>query len=86
MVVTVLGPPGSGKSTLLAYTVQSAARAKRRDRRRSPVLLALREHTQTIIGNPETTLPELIGGTVALSPGWASPDCEVLSMKRTYQS
>jgi hypothetical protein len=73
MVVTVLGPPGSGKSTLLAYTAQSTARARRRDQRRFPVLLALREHAQTIVGNPATTLPELIVGTVS-GVGRAEPE------------
>lgn len=73
MVVTVLGPPGSGKSTLLTFTAQSTARAKRRAQRQFPVLLALREHAQTIVGNPATPLPDLVGATVS-GVGRAEPE------------
>ncbi|GAA0947145.1 NACHT domain-containing protein [Actinocorallia libanotica] len=80
-VLAVLGAAGSGKTTLARYTaLEMAARRPppwRRDfwrRRRIPVLLYLRDHAETILGEPPRSLAQVaaearwLGGVVAA--GW----------------
>jgi hypothetical protein len=73
VVLAVSGPPGSGKSTLLAHAARRSARAGRRNRRRVPVLLALREHAGTIAAGPGTPLPDVLRSAVSGVPG-SEPD------------
>ena len=73
VVLAVSGPPGSGKSTLLAHAARRSARAGRRNRRRVPVLLALREHAGTIAASPGTPLPDVLRAAVSGMPG-SEPD------------
>jgi len=62
--LALLGQPGSGKSTVLAYAARScaerAALAHRMHRaqggRRVPVLLTLREHAESLVAEPATSL------------------------------
>jgi predicted NACHT family NTPase len=72
-ILALVGPPGCGKSTLLNYMglelcgdirwqrsdLKSHQIHKRR-KRRLPVLLALRDHAQTILANSEITLEALV--------------------------
>lgn len=73
VVLAVSGPPGSGKSTLLAHAARRSARAGRRNRRRLPVLLALREHAETIAADPRMHLPDVLRSAVSGVPG-SEPD------------
>ncbi|HEY1822613.1 MAG TPA: NACHT domain-containing protein [Trebonia sp.] len=70
--VVLVGQPGSGKSTLLAHAARRSARTAVlwvQGRRRVPVLLALREHAESIIAGPATPLPDVIRAAVAGVPG-----------------
>jgi hypothetical protein len=69
VVLAVSGPPGSGKSTLLAHAARRCARAGHRNRRRVPVLLALREHAETIAADPGAPLPDVLRPAVRGVPG-----------------
>jgi predicted NACHT family NTPase len=75
-VLAVIGAPGSGKTTLLRHTAGRAASAKRREqRRRIPVMLALRDHTVWISAGGQITLADLVRKAVghlevAEPPGW----------------
>lgn len=75
-VLVVIGAPGSGKTTLLRHVAARACeefRPRLRPRVRPvriPVLLYLRDHASTIIGDPTVDVPTL----VANGGGWpASP-------------
>ena len=69
VVLAVAGPPGSGKSTLLAHAARRSARARHRNRRRVPVLLALREHAGTIAADSKKSLPDVLRPAVSGVPG-----------------
>ena len=69
VVLAVLGGPGSGKTTVLRRMAYQAAEAPRGRRRRTPVLLALRDHAATIVADPIMALPALLRA--------AMPDREV---------
>jgi hypothetical protein len=61
VVLAVIGAPGSGKTTLLRHAASRAANAKRREqRRRIPVMLALRDHVVWIADGGYITLGDLI--------------------------
>jgi hypothetical protein len=75
-LLVLAGQPGSGKSTILAYAAwRSAAPTLRghlglgRVRVRTPVLLALREHAESIIAHPAISLPAVIRQAVGTGPG-----------------
>jgi NACHT domain len=70
VVLAVVGPPGSGKSTLLAHAAcRSAQGAGPRNRRRVPVLLALREFAGTIAESPQASLPDVLRPAISGVPG-----------------
>ncbi len=69
VVLAIIGPPGCGKSTLLAHVACRTARCTRRDRRRVPILLALREHATAIATDPKATLPQLVRSAASGVPG-----------------
>jgi NACHT domain len=69
VVLAVVGPPGSGKSTLLAHAARRCAQAGHRNRRRVPVLLALREHAGAVAADPRITLPDVLRPAVRGVPG-----------------
>ncbi|MCC3764514.1 NACHT domain-containing protein [Glycomyces sp. TRM65418] len=80
-VCAVIGAPGSGKSTLLRHTARLAANQGKDRRRRIPVMLALRDHAESLTTKtsespePPPTLAHLIRadvGTLAVAepPGW----------------
>jgi hypothetical protein len=77
-VLALVGRPGSGKSTLLAHAARRGAQPAllgRRGRRRTPILLILREHAASIAANPVVSLPEVVraavGDAVGKGPaGW----------------
>ncbi|THV41727.1 NACHT domain-containing protein [Glycomyces buryatensis] len=57
----VIGEPGSGKTTLLRHTALQLCRDRRRMRRRTPLLLYLRDHVEAILADPvQTTLETLL--------------------------
>ena len=71
-VVALIGQPGSGKTTLLAHAARRGAQTGVRGwlgRGRVPVLLALREHAESIVANPAISLPEVIRDAVGSGPG-----------------
>ena len=72
VVLALVGQPGSGKSTLLAHAARHSAQTAVRaglGRRRVPVLLALREHAESVVADPATALPDVIRGAVGGAPG-----------------
>ena len=72
VVLALVGQPGSGKSTLLAYAARRSAQTAvrgRMGRRRVPILLALREHTESIVADPAISLPDVVRGAVGGGPG-----------------
>ena len=73
VVLALIGQPGSGKSTLLAHAAARAARRTfvrgRLGRRRVPVLLALREHAESIVADPAISLPDVVRAAVGGGPG-----------------
>ena len=76
VVLAVTGQPGSGKSTMLADAARRSARMGwrgRLGRRPIPILLALREHAQSIVANPAISLPDVVsdavGGGAGKEPG-----------------
>ena len=72
VVLALIGRPGSGKSTLLAHAARRSAHTGvlGRWRRRSvPILLALREHAQAIVTNPEVSLPDVVRSAVGSGAG-----------------
>jgi hypothetical protein len=73
VVLAVLGPPGCGKTTLLAHIAMRSARSPRRSGRGVPILLALRDHAQTIAGSPEIALPTVLRSTLSSLPA-SEPD------------
>jgi hypothetical protein len=71
-VLALIGQPGSGKSTLLANAARRGARGTvlaRPGSRRVPVLLALREHAESIVANPGISLPDVVRDTVGGEAG-----------------
>ncbi|MET8760893.1 NACHT domain-containing protein [Lentzea sp. NPDC004782] len=64
VVLAVIGAPGCGKTTLLRHTALLVCRTRRR--RRTPVLLYLRDHIKAI--GDDTPLPDLIDR--AAPAGW----------------
>lgn len=87
-VLAVVGGPGSGKTTLLRHAARRVCRTHRNRRRRVPVLIYLRDHAALIEDSPDTTLPEVLRGTLGRRagdepPGWFDQrldggDCLVL--------
>ena len=72
VVLVLVGQPGSGKSTLLAHAARRSAQTAvlgGLGRRRVPILLALREHAESIVAGPATSLPDVIRGAVGGAPG-----------------
>ncbi|MEU6247791.1 NACHT domain-containing protein [Glycomyces sp. NPDC047010] len=75
-VLAVIGAPGGGKTTLLRHTASRAAAANKRDqRRRVPVVLALRDHSEELAEDPDLSLADVIRASVGrldvLEPaGW----------------
>jgi len=72
VVLALIGQPGSGKSTLLAHAARRSAQTAvrgRRGRRRVPILLALREHADSIVTNPSIPLPDVVRDAVGGGPG-----------------
>ena len=71
-VLALVGRPGSGKSTLLAKAARRNARLfahGRLNRKRVPVLIALRQHAEAIVANPSVSLPDVVRAAVAGKPG-----------------
>jgi NACHT domain-containing protein len=71
-VLALLGQPGSGKSTLLAHAARRSAKASWLGgwgRRRVPILLALREHSKSIVKDPAISLPDVVRDAVGGGPG-----------------
>ncbi len=72
VVLALIGQPGSGKSTLLARearrSTQTVVRG-RLGRRRVPILLALREHAESIVADPAISLPAVVRDAVGGGPG-----------------
>src|SRR5215467_6141377 len=72
VVLALVGQPGSGKSTLLAREAGRSAQTAvlgRRGRRRVPILLALREHAESIVADPAISLPDVVRDAVGSGPG-----------------
>ena len=72
VVLALVGQPGSGKSTLLAHAARRSAQTAvrgRLGRRRVPILLALREHAESIVADPAISLPDVIRAAVGGAPG-----------------
>jgi hypothetical protein len=72
VVLTLVGQAGSGKSTLLAYAARRSARISLRGhlgRKRVPILLALREHAESIVADPAISLPDVVRAAVGGVPG-----------------
>jgi len=72
VVLTLVGQPGSGKSTLLAHAASRSARMSVRGplaQKRVPILLTLREHAASIVGNPAISLPDVIRAATGGVPG-----------------
>jgi hypothetical protein len=72
VVLALVGRPGSGKSTLLARAARRSARLfahGRLNRKRVPVLIALRQHADVIVANPSVPLPDVVRAAVAGKPG-----------------
>ena len=63
-VLAVVGAPGSGKTTLLRHIARSAGTSHRLRVRRVPILLYLRDHITAIVGDPATSLPDLVRSTL----------------------
>lgn len=63
-MLAVVGAPGSGKTTLLRHIARGAVTSHRIGARRVPILLYLRDHVATIVGDPAATLPDLVGSTL----------------------
>lgn len=61
-VLAIVGGPGTGKTTLLHYTARHARQRHRRQH--LPVLLYLREHSSTIIRQPDVGLADLIRNAI----------------------
>jgi hypothetical protein len=76
-VLALIGRPGSGKSTLLARAARRNARLfdrGRLNRKRVPVLLALRQHADAIVADPSVALPDIVRAAVTVSPGGPGRD------------
>ncbi len=72
VVLALIGQPGSGKSTLLAHEARCSAQTAvrgRLGRRRVPILLALREHAESIVARPAISLPAVVRDAVGGGPG-----------------
>jgi hypothetical protein len=72
VVLALVGQPGSGKSTLLAHAARRSAQSALPGRpgwRRVPILLALREHAESIIADPAISLPDVVREAVGDGPG-----------------
>jgi NACHT domain-containing protein len=73
MVIALIGQPGSGKSTLLAHAARCSAQTisvrRRRGHRYVPILLALREHAESIITDPAISLADVVRAAVGGGPG-----------------
>ena len=76
VVLALIGQPGSGKSTVLAYAARRNAHWSMRGavpgrpgRRRVPILLALREHAESIIADPDISLARVARAAVGEHPG-----------------
>ncbi|HET9894684.1 MAG TPA: NACHT domain-containing protein [Streptosporangiaceae bacterium] len=69
VVLAIIGPPGCGKSTLLAHVACRTAMHGRGERRRVPILLALREHAAVLVADARTNLPQLVRSAAAGVPG-----------------
>ncbi len=73
MVIALIGPPGSGKSTLLAHVARDKAQAmsvrESWGRGPVPILLALREHAESIVADPAISLADVIRAAVGGGPG-----------------
>jgi energy-coupling factor transporter ATP-binding protein EcfA2 len=88
VLLAVIGAPGSGKTTLLRHAARKISQRPRDARRRTPVLLYLRDHVESIVADKQVTLPTLIRqrlGSLAEGepPGWfeqrlSDGDCVVL--------
>lgn len=72
-VLAVVGPPGCGKTTLLGHVARQTAKARNHQRRRLPILLALREQAAAIVADPRKTLPEIARAAASGMPG-TEPD------------
>lgn len=71
-VLALIGQPGSGKTTLLAEAARHSAETAalgRPGRRCVPILLALREHAESIIADPAISLPDVVRAAVGGGPG-----------------
>jgi hypothetical protein len=82
-VIALIGQPGSGKTTLLAHAARRSAGGRGAgglsasgwgaagflERRRFPVLLALREQAGAILADPEISLADVIRAGVGDGPG-----------------
>jgi len=76
VVLMLVGQPGIGKSTLLAHAARRSTRISVRGyqgRRHVPILIALREHAESIIADPGISLPAVVraevGGKAGREPG-----------------
>ena len=72
VVLALIGQPGSGKSTLLAHAACRSAQTAVRwhlGHRRVPILLALREHAESIVTDPAISLPDVVRAAVGGGPG-----------------
>ena len=72
VVLALVGRPGSGKSTLLARAARRSARMfahGRLNRKRVPVLLALRQHAEAIVADPAVSLPDVVRAAVGRQAG-----------------
>ncbi|MGD0702918.1 MAG: NACHT domain-containing protein [Trebonia sp.] len=72
VVLALVGQPGSGKSTLLAHAARRSARAAVRghlNRRRVPILLALREQAGRIVADQAVSLPDVARAAVGRAAG-----------------
>jgi hypothetical protein len=86
VVLALTGAAGSGKTTLLRHTARDICRTHQR-RRRTSILLYLRDHARDIVDSVNNDLPALIdtalGQTCPQPPGWfqhqlREGDCVVL--------
>ena len=63
----VVGEPGAGKTTLLRHTALQICQSRRSQKRHLPVLIYLRDHVETILGDPDgTTIASLLAETPSL--------------------
>jgi NACHT domain-containing protein len=72
VVLAVTGQPGSGKSTMLADAARRSAQTRLRGRLGPgsvPILLALREHAESIVADPAISLAGIVRAAVGAGAG-----------------